>query len=169
MLDLLSAAPIEILCGERKLKVGALKLREFGLLQRFVRDHSIRPTVALREIQDLIAPEDRRQALKDALIADREWPPGIGSAAGNAVLFGDDEGQRLFLGVMLRKYQPSMTDAELDEIFAGISGEDFGALIQIAFGEDGLDPGEARAAARKRLDQFDAVPGSTSGSSTPTS
>ncbi|WP_422928563.1 hypothetical protein [Singulisphaera sp. PoT] len=168
MLDLITAAPKAIRFGDRILKVGALKLRELGLLQRWIRDHSVRPTVAVKAVLEFYEDAaERRQVMKQAVIDERYWPPSIGTPDGNGVLFDDLEGQEYFLGVMLRKYQP-LTDEELSEILGGISHDDFGMLVRVAFGEDDLDPEEIRRQQQaKRLAALarEDPEGSTSGSS----
>lgn len=156
MLDLLTNAPREVTFGPRTLKVGALKLKELGQLQRWIRDHSMRPLVRLKEELSLHPEEDHRALRLAALRADKAWPPSINSAEGNAVLFDDPDGQAYFLAVMLRKYQ-EVDDATLDEIAAGLSEIDFGVLVQIAFGEDDLDPKAAKEAALQRLEAIKAA------------
>jgi hypothetical protein len=46
---------------------------------------------------------------------------------------------------VFRKYQPAMSDEQIDEILGGLSGLDLLVLIRIAFGEDGTDPEAERA------------------------
>lgn len=151
MLDLLTAAPKAIQFGAWTLLVGPLKLRELGLLQRWIRDHSERPTARLKATLDLY-PEDEHRALKKAAVqADHDWPPAIGTAEGNEVLFADLDGQMYFLGVMLRKYQPDLQAEDLDQVARGLSPDDFGLLTMIAFGEDDFDPLALRAAAAEHL------------------
>lgn len=157
MLDLLTNAPREVSFGPRKFLVGALKLRELGYLQRWIRDHSVRPTVALKETIGLYEEEDRRAATKAAVMAERNWPPQVNTVEGNTVLFEDPEGQLFFLGVMLKKFQPALTDEEVNTVAEGISEVDFGVLVQIAFGEDDLDPKAVREAAIARLEMVRAV------------
>jgi len=170
MLDLLTAAPKTVRFGDRKLKVGALKLKELGLLQRWIRDHSVRPTVAVKAILEFYDPTEHRQLLKQAVIDERSWPPTIGTAEGNRVLFDDLEGQEFFLSVMLRKYQKDLSDEALGEIMEGLNADDFGMLVSIAFGEDDLDPEDARRQAQlRRLAAVASLEPSTSeSSSTPT-
>lgn len=152
MLDLLTAAPREVKFGERKLLVGALKLREFGLLNRWIRDHAERPTVRAKRECETLDPADHRETLKAATEEERlNWPPTVETREGGSLLLGDPDGQMHFLTIMLRKYQPEMTDDDLDGIAAGLSQEDLGVLAQIAFGQDDLDPEAVRAAAQERL------------------
>jgi len=156
LLDLLTAAPKDIAFGDRTFKVGALKMRELGLLQRWIRDHAVRPTVKAKAEAELLDPADRRELMKQAVFAEREWPPAIGSAEGNRMLLTDPDGQRRFLAVMLGKYQ-ALTDTDIDAVLAGVSEEDFGVLVAIAFGEDDLDPEQARARVTERLQEVAAT------------
>jgi hypothetical protein len=120
----------------RNLLVGALKLREEGQLVAYLRTVVKRPSERLRGTIDLIPPEDRRAAEVAARRADdQDWPPALTTP----------EGQRFFVEVVFRKYQPQMTDQEIDEILGGLSSLDFIVLIRIAFGEDGTDPEALRA------------------------
>lgn len=151
MLDLLSNAPRPVRFGQRSLQVGALKIREIGLLQRWIRDHAVRPSERLKADLAILPEEDHRRLRYEAAIAERNWPPNVNTPEGNAVLFGDPDGQLYFLGVMLRKFQPDLDDAVLDEVAAGLSDLDFVVLQQIAFGEDDLDPKEVRAEILARL------------------
>lgn len=151
MLDLLSSAPQTVKFGQRTLLIGALKLKELGLLQRYIRDHAPKATALAQAELQFFPAEEHQGILKTAAIADRDWPPAVGSWDGNSVLFSNEEGQRYFLGVMLRKFQPDLDDAFVDSVTAGLSDEDFGVLIKIAFGEDSLDPLEVRRQARARL------------------
>lgn len=147
MLDLLTAAPREVKFGERTLKLGALKLRELGLLQRWIRDHAEKPTDRLQRTLPFLEPEEHRAAKKAAVQAENDWPPAVGTAAGNEVLFHDLDGQLYFLSVMARKHNPELTDADINAIADGLSPADFGLLVMIAFGEDDFDPEVYRAAA----------------------
>ena len=142
MLDLLTAAPKEVAFGDRRFKVGALKMKELGLLQRWIRDHSERPTVVAERMLSLLDPADHRQLRKDAVMLEREWPPEIGTPEGNSVLFSDPDGQKFFLSVMLRKYQPDLPDSVIDEVTEGLSMAGLSILVAMAFGTDDLDPEE---------------------------
>jgi hypothetical protein len=168
MLDLLTAAPIEVAFGTRTYRIGALKMREFGLLQRWIRDHAERPTVAAERLVAVSPPEEHRRIRKEAVIAERDWPPAVGSEDGNRVLLGDPEGQAYFVRVMLAKYRPDITEAEVDEVLAGLSPEDFGILVAVAFGEDRTDPKALKAlATAARAAGADAAAGSTGSASSP--
>ena len=153
MLDLLTSAPVSVKFGSRTLQVGALKLRELGVLQRFIRETVPKPTVAAKAMLEFYPPEEHRELLKNAALAEAngEWPPAVGTAEGNRVLLGSPEGQRCLVAVMLRKYQPEMTEGEVDDILGGMNEEDFYVLFNIGFGEDGADPEALRAATRDRL------------------
>lgn len=130
----------------RNLLIGALKLREEGQLVAYLRTVVKRPSERLRETIDLIPLEDRRAAEIAARRADeQDWPPAPTSLEGQRIWMTTPEGQRFFVGLMMRKYQPSMTDQEVDDILGGLSGIDFLVLIRIAFGEDGTDPEAVRA------------------------
>jgi hypothetical protein len=130
----------------RNLLVGALKLREEGQLVAYLRTVVKRPSERLRGTIDLIPPEDRRAAEVAARRADDpDWPPAPTSLEGQRIFMTTPEGQRFFVEVVFRKYQPQMTDQEIDEILGGLSSLDFIVLIRIAFGEDGTDPEALRA------------------------
>ena len=152
MLDLLTASPKEIAFGEKRYQVGALKMRELGQLQRWIRDHAERPTKRAERECDFLPPEEHRELKKAAVLAERHWPPAIGTGEGNRLLLTDEDGQRYFLEVMLGKYQ-AVSAEELDELLAGMSEGDFATLVAIAFGEDDLDPEQARARAQERLQE----------------
>jgi hypothetical protein len=119
----------------------------------------------------MLPEEDHRRLRYEASIAERNWPPNVNTAQGNAILFGDPDGQAFFLSVMLRKFQPDLKDTDLDAIAEGLSELDFTVLVQIAFGEDDLDPKSVRAEILARLkDAAEAArnsPPTSSDSSTP--
>lgn len=152
MIDILTAAPKEIRFGDRTLLVGALKLRELGLLQRWIREHAEKPGDRLRRELELLPEEDHADARRQAARAERpeSWPPAIGSAEGNRILLAHEDGQLYFLKMMLTKYQ-SLTESEIDEIAEGLSDDHFGMLVRIAFGSDDLDPSEALTRARDAI------------------
>lgn len=147
MLDLLSGVPRDVAFGDRRFKIGALKLREFAILAGFIREHAVRPTEAVKEALEFYPEEEHRQLKKEAFLEERDnWPPSVGTEAGHRILFGCEDGQKLFLQVMLGKYRKDpLSDAEVDEIMGGLSPTDFGVLVAIAFGEDLLDPEALRA------------------------
>lgn len=176
MLDLLTAAPKDIRFGDRVLKIGALKIKELGQLQRWVRDHDIRPTARVKALADVFDAAEYRDQMKRAVIEERDWPPAVGTYLGNQILFSSLEGQEFFLRIFLGKYQ-EISDELIDQITSGLSEEDFGVLVSIAFGEDDLDPESVRAAARAAIaaameaaqEQIDAGTESTGESSSSTS
>jgi hypothetical protein len=141
----------------RNLLIGALKLREEGHLVAYLRTVVKRPSERLRETIDLIPPEDRRAAEIAARRADeQDWPPAPTSLEGQRIFMTTPEGQRFFVGLVFRKYQPTMTDQELDDILGGLSGRDFLVLIRIAYGEDGTEPEAARAAIERAAKALEA-------------
>jgi hypothetical protein len=151
MIDILTNAPVAVRFGDRTYRVGALKMLELGQLQRWIRDHAIRPTVQARADLEYLPPEEHAARMKAAHLAERDWPPSIGSEEGNRILLTDLDGQRFFLTVLFAKYQPDLTAADVDAILAGLSPEDYGVLVALAFGEDGLDPEVVRAAVGPRI------------------
>lgn len=157
MLDLLTNAPREVAFGPRKFLIGALKLLEIGYLDRWIREHSVRPLVKLKEELSLYPEEEHRALRKAAVLAEKNWPPEFNTAEGNAILFKDPDGRQFFLKTMFRKFQPDLADEVLTEIIAGLSEVDFGVIVQIASGEDDLDPKAAKATAVARLEMLQAA------------
>ncbi|MDR3634352.1 MAG: hypothetical protein P4L84_11155 [Isosphaeraceae bacterium] len=149
MLHILTNAPRTIRVGDKEYLIGALKLVELGRLQRWIGDHSKCPSDVLRGTLDLIPADERSKAVAEARDADYEWPPAPGTHEGNTILFRDPAGQEFFLKVMFTKHQ-AVTTEELGQIASHFSVEDFLTLVDIAFGEDDLDPELARAAVRER-------------------
>jgi hypothetical protein len=162
MLDLLTAAPVEVRFGDKVYKLGALKLREWGILQKFIRERSPRPTEAIKPLVELTDdPKEKRELQKAAHFEERDhWPPPVGSLAGNRLLLNEEDGQKLLVRVMLEKYNRSITDAEVEAFFGDLSNEGFGIVVALAFGEDGMDPQQARKEWRQRmgLDREDEEP-----------
>lgn len=154
MLDIMTAAPREIRIGNaersRVLKVGALKLAELGLLQRWIRDHAIPPLVRLEE-ELKVAPEDQHRDMKyKAWVEQRDdWPPAPYSPKGVTALFanGSDDGIRFFLDVFLRKHN-EVSDDEITFYMKCLDMADLDAMVGIAFGADDIDPKAVWAAAR---------------------
>lgn len=151
MLDFCTAAPIPISINGRSFKVGALTLREEGELVAYLRASVPRPTAELRAVLDLYPEDERRRASIAAIQADRDWPPAPGSPDGQKLFLGTPEGQKFFLGVVLRKYQPELTDADIDRLMGEIHDEDYLVLFHIAFGADVSDPESLRATIRRNL------------------
>lgn len=151
MLDILTNAPREIAFGDRKLLVGALKVRELGYLVRWIRDHATRPSARLKAELEIVPEEDHRRLRYEVAVAERNWPPAPNTPQGVAALLGDPDGQVFFLGVMLRKFQPDLSDDVINEIAGGISEVDLYMLSEIAYGQDELDPKEVRTAILDRL------------------
>lgn len=145
MIDLLTNAPTEITLAGRCYEVAALRLRELGRLQRWVRDHSVRPTEAVKEDLENWPEAEHRRLNKEAFFAERDhWPPSIGGAIANRMLMMDPEGQRRFVDLMLRVHQPSLPPAEVNEVLRDLTIEDFGGLLAVAFGDYDLDPDSGR-------------------------
>lgn len=161
MLDFCTAAPVPITIAGRPYRIGPLKLREEGELVAYLRTVVPRPTTVIREVLDLFPPEDRRRELIAAIQADKEWPPAPVSPEGQKILMGTPEGQRYFLGVVLRKYQPQLTDADIDAIMGEWDDEDFLVVYHIAFGGDSTDPESVRATVRSLLWAVRALPEET--------
>jgi hypothetical protein len=157
LLDFITGVGMPITFGKRTLLVGALKLREEGLLVGYLRANTVSPLTQFEEIRDHLPKEQILQAHKEAYFAQKHWPPAPTSPEGQRVLFRTPEGQRFFLGVVLRKYQPDLSDADLEEILVSLSNEDFMTLAHIAFGEDGTDPESVRAEARANLESIEAA------------
>ena len=149
MLDLLCAIPKEVKFGPHTFKIGPLKLRELGQLQRWIREHAPRPTVVLKDYLALFETEEaRRAATLAAVREEKEWPPLIGTAEGNRVILEDLEGQKQFVAILLRKHQ-AVDDATIETILSGLNAEGLTFLFQVAFGEDDFDPEALRAAIRR--------------------
>lgn len=146
------ATPRPIRVAGREYKIGALKLKEIAMLQRWIREHAERPTVrATREAQWF--PEGERDALRRAAALEERdaWPPSPGSRQGNRILFDDEEGWRAFLGVFFGKHQP-LKDDDIDHLLGVLDEVDMNVFVAVAFGEDDLDPEALRADAREQME-----------------
>lgn len=149
MLDILTAASKPIRIGNHEYRVGPLKLKELGMLVRWIRDHGERPLVRLKRELEYAPPEEHRQLIYEAWIEERDdWPPSPLDPKGSRVLFGDTPGQRYFLSVFLGKHQ-EVTDQELDFLMGNLDLADLSAMVMIAYGSDDLDPEAVWAAARR--------------------
>jgi hypothetical protein len=155
VLDILCDAPHEVRLVGRVYRIGPLKLTEFGLLQRWLRDHAERPDERLKRDLEILPPEDHADARRRAAQAMRpeNWPLPVGSLEGNRLLVTTEDGQRYFLRVMLGKHQ-AIADGVVEELMGRLSDIDFGMLVRVAFGSDDLDPSTARADAERELQAY---------------
>jgi hypothetical protein len=158
MLDILCDTPHEARLAGRVYRIGPLKLKEFGMLQRWIRDHAERPDERLKRDLELLPPEDHADARRRAVQAMRpeNWPPPVGSPEGNRILVTTEDGQRYFLSVMLGKHQ-AIADEEVEDLMFRLSDIDFGMLVRVAFGSDDLDPSTARAEAERDIRTYRAL------------
>lgn len=144
MLDIMTAAPKQIKIGteqqNRTILVGPLKLAEFGILQRWIRDHGEPPLVRLEEELKIAPPEDHRTLRYEAWREQRDdWPPAPYTLKGARILFATAEGIRFFLEIFLRKHNP-ISDDEITFYMNCMGMAELDTLASIAFGADDLDP-----------------------------
>lgn len=153
MLDIMTAAPKPIRLGtgdrNRVYMVGPLKLAEFGLLMRWIRDNAPSP---LKRLEDDLknAPEEEHRKLRYEAWAEQrdDWPPAPYSPKGVKILFAELEGIRRFLEVFLGKYN-AVTDEEITFLLTTLGMAELDTLVMIAYGADDISPEQAWAVARE--------------------
>jgi hypothetical protein len=139
VLDIMTGAPKQIKIGSeersRTVMVGPLKLTEFGILQRWIREHGEPPLVRLEE-ELKVAPESEHRNLRyEAWREQRDdWPPAPYTMKGAKILFATAEGIRFFLEVFLRKHNPSVTDDEITFYMACMGMAELDTMATIALG-----------------------------------
>jgi hypothetical protein len=145
VLDIMTGAPKQIKIGSdersRTVMVGPLKLTEFGILQRWIREHGEPPLVRLEEELKVAPEEEHRKLRYEAWREQRDdWPPAPYTMKGAKILFATAEGIRFFLEIFLRKHNPSVTDDEITFYMACMGMAELDTMATIAFGADDLDP-----------------------------
>jgi hypothetical protein len=103
----LTNAPRDFALGGTTYQVSALTLKEWGVLQAWIKGHVPGP-LALVESAAMgkLSPGHQRQVLEIALREERNWPPRVGSAAWFDALDGTEGGNAAFLRTVLAKHQP---------------------------------------------------------------
>lgn len=133
-------APKEVTLAGHKYRVSALQLREWGVVQAWIKANVPGPMRAMNS-EDLVNlnAEDRRIALESAAIAQRNWPPKPGSAAWFVAL-DHPGGHEEFLFNALTRHQPEMTRADAASLSDRLTLQDVAPVIMVCLGieEDDL-------------------------------
>lgn len=135
---LLTGAPRAITLDGAEYKVSPLRPRDLGELQAWIKDRVPHPIDALKPHLDGLDPAERQALLKEAYKEARDWPPSIGSDKGAGLLA--TEGRGKVLEVVLRRHQPGITPAEAEALAERITGAEFVAAMNLAFGREGEAP-----------------------------
>jgi hypothetical protein len=134
----LASTPREVplSCGE-SVHVAPLNLREWAVLQQWIKDKVPSPLVVARDnIKGVDLPREDRQAIL-ASAAAIPWPPRPGTPGWiDAINRADDQkaASVAFLAAVLR----NLADAE--RLADKVNGEDFANLCTAAFGAEPADP-----------------------------
>ncbi len=131
-----AAREIALVCGEA-VKVAPLALREWAVLQQWIKDKVPSPVVVARDnIKGVdLSKEDRHAILTHA--ASIPWPPRPGTQGWiDAINRAEDQASAsvAFLTAVLRDV------AAAERLAEKLAGEDFANLCSAAFGVDAADP-----------------------------
>ncbi len=130
----LTNAPREIEVAGRTYKVSALKLKEWGSVQAWIKDNVPSPLGALKSADlDGLSNADKRTLLDVAVRQQRDWPPRVGSAAWLEAL-DHDGGHAMFLHAILSKHQPSFTEADAEALAERLTTGEILPLILVGLG-----------------------------------
>ncbi len=129
----LTNAPRDFTLGGEVFQVSALRLKDWGLIQAWIKDRVPGP-VALLSSADMtrLSPGHQRQLLEAALREQRDWPPRVGSSAWFDIL-DHDGGPAKFLEVVLSRHQP-FTAERAAELADRLTTADVVPLILAALG-----------------------------------
>lgn len=136
-LDQLTAAPREVTLAGEAFRVAPLTMREWGVMQAWIKDHGPSPLRACTS-EKLAGLEDdqRREMMRLALLEEVRWPPPVFSTMWIAVLLGSPEADGPFVHAVLRKCHPDLTLERAHQLAERMSVPEFQKLIHLAKGED---------------------------------
>ncbi len=136
----LTNAPREVTLDGATYKVSALKLRDWGRLQAYLKDHGPSPIARIRS-EDLagLNEADRRAFLREAFLESKNWPPRVGSVAWMEAIDDTPGGNVEFLTVVLSGERP-LPRAEAEALAEKLDGPDYVRLLMLAFGQEPPDP-----------------------------
>lgn len=132
-------APKDVVLAGHAYQVSALQLREWGIVQAWIKANVPSPIGAIRS-EDLegLNPSDRRVVLESAAIAQRNWPPKPGTLAWFQAL-DNPGGHEEFLFTALLKHQPSITRETVAEMSASLSITDVMPVILACLGVEATE------------------------------
>jgi hypothetical protein len=145
-LSTLTGAPREVDLAGVRYKVPALKMRDWGLIQAWIKDNVPSPMASIRS-EDLsgLSPADKATLMREAIAAQRAWPPRVGTRAwfeaidhpARPLPDGSEAptGTAVLLHTVLRAGQP-FTLAEAIELDARATAADTMAAVLAAMGVD---------------------------------
>jgi hypothetical protein len=143
-------APFEISLDGRKWLVSALTFHEWGPIQAWIKKNVPGPLSAFTsEAMAGLNDQDRRIVLESASIAQRAWPPKIGTMAWFSAL-DNPGGQAEFLRAALGKHQPGITSDECELIADRVT---LGDVVPIVMACLGIDAEESKAQGRETRHQ----------------
>jgi hypothetical protein len=136
----LTNAPREVELKGKKYLVSALKLRHWGELQAWLKDHSPSPVARLRSA-DLagLSEADRSAVLRMAFAETMAWPPHVGSAGWLRAISAAPGGEAKFLTAVLGRHR-DLPEAEAEELAERLDGTDYARLLYYASGQEPPDP-----------------------------
>lgn len=127
-------APIEVTLAGHKYMVSALQLKEWAVVQAWIKANVPGPmrSISSADLENL-NESDRRVVLEAAAIAQRSWPPRPGTAAWFHAL-DHPGGHEEFLHAALSKHQPEMTKADVVALSAKLALSDVMPVIMACLG-----------------------------------
>jgi hypothetical protein len=143
-LSVLTNAPRDFTIAGKTFTVSGIAMEEWGVLQAHLKDHTDDPVVAafkninkVRAAGVPVADEDRKALFEDAKAEAREWPPRVGGPLWFDLINTTDGAIEKFIGCVLRKHQPGLTDAEIAAVKKEATWDEMRLLVYRALS---LDP-----------------------------
>lgn len=140
----LTNAPREVTLAGRTFTVSALKLREWGAVQQWVKDNAPSPMESVEAAAiDKLSPYAARMLLSVAVKEQQAWPPRVASSEWFHALdrIGKDgrNGNAVFLLAVLGKHQ-KLTEAEAEALIEQVTAAETTRLVAAALGFDDPAP-----------------------------
>jgi len=128
-------------------------MREWGRVQAWIKDNVASPVSAIRS-EDLegLSPIHQRALLAEAVIAQRNWPPRVGTRAWFEAIDstgkGDTSGHAVFLHTVLAKHRPEFSLSDAVRLADTMLNADIVPLVMAALGMDDPSPPKSEAAGK---------------------
>ena len=130
----LTNTPREVAVAGKPYKVSALKLKEWGNVQAWIKDNVPSPLGSLKSADlDGLSSADKRTLLDVAVRQQRDWPPRVGSAAWFEAL-DHDGGHAMFLLAILGKHQPDFSESDAEALAERLTNAEILPLVLLGLG-----------------------------------
>lgn len=135
----LTNAPRDITLDGKTYKVSALTLAEWGELQQWIKDHADPVVKAFESLNRaraagvVVTEIDRKALMAQARAEARRFPPRPASQAWDEAIDNIDGGRAEFVGTVLKKHQPDLSDTVLAKLMKWLDADDSGEAIALIY------------------------------------